>query len=344
MTTSRQPLPEPLLQDEGNRYVVFPIVHKDIWEEYKTQQSLYWQSESLVFTKDRDHWKQLTDDEQYFLKHILAFFAASDGIVCENLVTRFCNEVKWTEVKLAYGFQNMMEGIHGETYSLMIDEYIRDDDEKNRLFNAVQTIPCIKKKADWAIKWIESNDASFAKRLIAFAVVEGVFFSGAFCSIYWIKQRGIFPGLTQANDYIARDEGLHTKFAILLYVNHIVNKLPQEEVHDLFKEAIDIEKEFIIDSLPCRLLGMNSELMAQYIEFVGDRLITQLGYQKLYDVSNPFDFMEGLGMANKTNFFDTKVTDYSIAANVAGEKKLTFTKEGSSDKKDGEGTDSDEDF
>tara|TARA_B100001769_G_scaffold268055_1_gene256089 strand:+ start:354 stop:1250 length:897 start_codon:yes stop_codon:yes gene_type:complete len=279
---------------------------------YKKHVSTYWTVEEIDFSKDGKDWETLSQDEQYFIKNILAFFAASDGIVNENLVLNFMSEIKVPEVLAFYSFQNAIETVHSETYSLLIDTYIKEDEEKNRLLNAVETIPCIKKKADWAMKWIESKEDNFATRLIAFACIEGIFFSGAFCSIYWLKERGLMHGLTFSNELISRDESLHTEFAILLY-SHIVNKLSEEKVHNIIKDAVAIEKEFIIDSLPCRLLGMNSDLMSQYIEFVSDRIALQLGYNKIYNVNNPFDFMDRIGLEDKQNFFEVRVSNYSKA-------------------------------
>jgi ribonucleoside-diphosphate reductase beta chain len=303
---------EPLLTETKSRFVIFPIQYDDIWSMYKKHVSTYWTVEEIDFAKDGKDWDKLTEDEQHFIKNILAFFAASDGIVNENLVLNFMTEIKVPEVLAFYSFQNAIETVHSETYSLLIDTYIKDDDEKNRLLNAVETIPCIKKKADWAIKWIESDEDNFATRLVAFACVEGIFFSGAFCSIYWLKERGVMHGLTFSNELISRDESLHTEFAILLY-SHINNKLSEEKIHNIIKDAVIIEKEFIIDSLPCRLLGMNSELMSQYIEFVSDRISVQLGYNKIYNVNNPFDFMDRIGLEDKQNFFEVRVSNYSKA-------------------------------
>lgn len=303
---------EPLLTETKNRHVIFPIQYDDVWSMYKKHVSTYWTVEEIDFSKDGKDWDTLTQDEQYFIKNVLAFFAASDGIVNENLVLNFMSEIKVPEVLAFYSFQNAIETIHSETYSLLIDTYIKDEIEKNRLLNAVETIPCIKKKADWAMKWINSTDDNFATRLIAFACIEGIFFSGAFCSIYWLKERGVMHGLTFSNELISRDESLHTEFAILLY-SHIVNKLSEEKVHEIIKDAVAIEKEFIIESLPCRLLGMNSELMSQYIEFVSDRIAVQLGYNKIYNIVNPFDFMDRIGLEDKQNFFEVRVSNYSKA-------------------------------
>jgi len=303
---------EPLLTETRNRHVIFPIQYDDVWCMYKKHVSTYWTVEEIDFSKDGKDWDTLTHDEQYFIKNVLAFFAASDGIVNENLVLNFMSEIKVPEVLAFYSFQNAIETVHSETYSLLIDTYIKDEIEKNRLLNAVETIPCIKKKADWAMKWINSTDDNFATRLIAFACIEGIFFSGAFCSIYWLKERGVMHGLTFSNELISRDESLHTEFAILLY-SHIVNKLSEEKVHEIIKDAVTIEKEFIIESLPCRLLGMNSELMSQYIEFVSDRIAVQLGYNKIYNIVNPFDFMDRIGLEDKQNFFEVRVSNYSKA-------------------------------
>lgn len=307
------PQVEPILKENKDRFVIFPIQHHDIWEWYKKSEASFWTAEEIDLHQDLTDWtEKLTDDERYFIKHILAFFAASDGIVNENLVLNFMSEIKVPEVLAFYSFQNAIETIHSETYSLLIDTYIKDEIEKNRLLNAVETIPCIKKKADWAMKWINSTDDNFATRLIAFACIEGIFFSGAFCSIYWLKERGVMHGLTFSNELISRDESLHTEFAILLY-SHIVNKLSEEKVHQIIKDAVNIEKEFIIESLPCRLLGMNSELMSQYIEFVSDRIAVQLGYNKIYNIVNPFDFMDRIGLEDKQNFFEVRVSNYSKA-------------------------------
>lgn len=303
---------EPLLTETKSRYVIFPIEYHDIWSMYKKHVSTYWTVEEIDFAKDGKDWEKLTDDEKHFIKNILAFFAASDGIVNENLVLNFMSEIKVPEALAFYSFQNAIETVHSETYSLLIDTYIKDEVEKSRLLNAVETIPCITKKANWAIKWIENKEDSFATRLVAFACVEGIFFSGAFCSIYWLKERGVMHGLTFSNELISRDESLHTEFAILLY-SHIKNRLSEEEVHNIINDAVEIEKEFIIDSLPCRLLGMNSELMSQYIEFVSDRIAVQLGYNKLYNVSNPFDFMDRISLEDKQNFFEVRVSNYSKA-------------------------------
>ena len=276
----------------------------------KKQQACFWQAEEIDLSKDVDDWQKLNKNEQHFVKNVLAFFAGSDGIVLENLLQNFTNEVTLMEAKVFYSFQAMMENIHAETYSLLIDTYIKDENEKNKLFNAIDTIPSVGKKAKWAIKWINS-DASFATRLVAFAAVEGIFFSGSFCSIFWLKRRGLMPGLTFSNELISRDEGMHTQFAVLLY-SMIQNKLSYETIKEMITEAVEIEKEFIIDSIPCNLIGMNQVLMSQYIEFVADRLVQQLGYEKIYNQKNPFDFMELMSLNGKTNFFERRVSDYSL--------------------------------
>jgi len=291
---------------------MFPLTDTDIWKAYKKQVDCFWRAEEIDFSDDLIHWKTLNNDEKHFIKMILAFFAASDGIVLENLGTRFLSEVQLPEARAAYGFQLMMENIHSETYSLLIDSYIKDEKEKMKLFQAINNFPCIKKKADWACKWIEDKRSSFATRLIAFACVEGIFFSGSFCSIFWLKKRGLMPGLTFSNELISRDEGMHTDFAILLY-SKLNKKCKKKKVHDMIKDAVEIEKEFICEALPCKLIGMNSKLMSQYIEFVADRLLIQLGFPKLYDSANPFDFMEMISLEGKTNFFEKRVGEYSLS-------------------------------
>jgi ribonucleotide reductase beta subunit family protein with ferritin-like domain len=303
---------EPLLQEDDNRYVMFPIQDQSIWQMYKKQVECFWRAEEIDLSKDTADWDSLHKDEKYFISMILAFFAASDGIVLENLAARFMGEVQLSEARAFYGFQIAMENIHSETYSLLIESYIKDREEKTLLFNAINNFPCIKKKADWAIKWIHDKRSSFATRLIAFACIEGIFFSGAFCSIYWLKKRGLMPGLTFSNELISRDEALHTEFAVLLY-SKLNKKVSKAKVIEIIKEAVDIEKEFICDALPCRLIGMNSELMCQYIEFVADRLSLQLGYDKIYDAKNPFDFMEMISIEGKTNFFEKRVAEYALA-------------------------------
>ena len=303
---------EPLLVPDDNRFVMFPIKHNDIWEMYKKQIDCFWRAEEIDLSKDLTNWESLNADERHFISMILAFFAASDGIVLENLASRFMSEIQVSEARAFYGFQIAMENIHSETYSLLIETYIKDKDEKSRLFNAIEHFPCIKKKSDWAQKWIHDNRSSFATRLVAFACVEGIFFSGAFCSIYWLKKRGLMPGLTFSNELISRDEALHCEFAILLY-SKLLKKIDKARIHELIKEAVDIETEFICEALPCRLIGMNSELMSQYIRFVADRLCVQLGYKKIYNVSNPFDFMELISLEGKTNMFERKISEYSLA-------------------------------
>lgn len=309
---------EPLLLANPQRFVMFPIKNKDVWSMYKKQVECFWRAEEVDLSKDLASWATLNSDEQYFIKMILAFFMPSDGIVTENLGMRFMTEVQLSEARAFYGFQIAMENIHSEMYSLLIDTYIRDEAEKTRLFEAIQHYPCIKKKADWAIKWIENKDASFATRLIAFACVEGIFFSGAFCAIYWLKKRGKMPGLTFSNELISRDEALHTEFAILLYTQ-LVNPLLESVVHNMLKEAVLIEQEFICEALPCRLISMNAKLMSQYIEFITDRLARQLGYAPIYGVSNPFDFMEMISMEGKTNFFEKRVGEYALATKTKDE-------------------------
>ena len=306
---------EPLLTENPNRYVMFPISDNDIWSHYKKMQDSFWRTEEIDLSKDLKHWKSLNDNERHFIKHILAFFAASDGIVLENLGQRFLTEVQLPEARATYGFQLMMENIHSETYSLLIDTYIKDESEKTKLFKAIENYPCIKKKADWAIKWIQDNRSSFATRLIAFAAVEGIFFSGSFCSIYWLKKRGLMPGLTFSNELISRDEGMHTDFAVCLF-KKLIKKPKKAKVVELIKEAVDIEKEFICEALQCKLIGMNQKLMKQYIEFVADRLVVQLGYNKIYKVACPFDFMEMISLEGKTNFFEKRVGDYSLSSGV----------------------------
>ena len=316
---------EPLLVPDDNRFVMFPIKHNDIWEMYKKQIDCFWRAEEIDLSKDLTNWESLNADERHFISMILAFFAASDGIVLENLASRFMSEIQVSEARAFYGFQIAMENIHSETYSLLIETYIKDKEEKHKLFNAIEHFPCIKKKSDWAQKWIHDNRSSFATRLVAFACVEGIFFSGAFCSIYWLKKRGLMPGLTFSNELISRDEALHCEFAILLY-NKLLKKIDKARIHELIKEAVDIEIEFICEALPCRLIGMNSELMSQYIKFVADRLCVQLGYKKIYNVSNPFDFMELISLEGKTNFFERKVGEYSLA-NKKSEDAFIFSEE-----------------
>ena len=303
-------LPEPMLRENKDRFVLFPIQHEDLWKKYKDHCAVIWFAEEVDLSKDMAHWEKLTDNERFFIKNILGFFAGSDGIVMENLSTRFTREVQWPEAKFFYGIQNQMEAIHSETYSLLIDTYIHDPREKYDLLHAIETIPCVKKKADWAMRWIDSPDSDFGTRLVGFAAVEGIFFSGAFCAIFWLKQRGVMPGLTLSNEFIARDEGLHTDFACTLY-GKLVNRLSKQKVHKILREAVKIEKQFITKSLPCELIGMNAKLMTQYIEFVADRLSLQLGYSKIYCAANPFDFMERISLENKDNFFEKRVSTYA---------------------------------
>lgn len=306
-------LREPMLTDNEDRFVIFPIRHPDLWAMYKKHMAVFWTPEEIDLSKDMKDWEKLTDNERHFIKHILGFFAGSDGIVMENLATRFTREVQWPEAKFFYGCQNLLEAVHSESYSLLIDTYIHDAEEKQHILRAINTIPAVKKKAEWALQWIDSTEADFGTRLLAFAAVEGIFFSGAFCAIFWLKQRGVMPGLTLSNEFIARDEGLHTDFACLLY-SKIVNKLSKEKVHKILREAVKIEKHFITKALPCELIGMNAELMKQYIEFVADRLCLQLGYPKIYRANNPFDFMERISLENKDNFFEKRVSTYAKAS------------------------------
>ncbi|NVK27299.1 MAG: ribonucleotide-diphosphate reductase subunit beta [Flavobacteriia bacterium] len=314
---------EPILKENKNRFVLFPIQHHDIWEWYKKSEASFWTAEEIDLHSDLTDWEnKLNDDERYFIKHILAFFAASDGIVNENLAENFVNEVQYTEAKFFYGFQIMMENIHSETYSLLIDTYIKDPADRDRLFHAIDTFDAIKEKADWALRWIESP--SFAERLIAFAAVEGIFFSGSFCSIFWLKKRGLMPGLTFSNELISRDEGMHCDFACHLHNHHLVNKVPKDRIKQIITEALDIERKFITESLPVDLIGMNSRLMVQYLEFVADRLLVELECEKVFNVSNPFDFMEMISLEGKTNFFEKRVSDYrkaGVGTGAADEEK-----------------------
>lgn len=314
---------EPLLNDTIDRYVMFPIQDEDIWKMYKKQEDCFWRVEEIDFTKDIDDWNTLTENEKYFIKMILAFFAASDGIVLENLGMRFMSEVQLSEARAFYGFQIMMENIHSITYSTLIETYIKDKEEKSKLFKALENYECIQKKGQWAVKWIHDKESSFAKRLVAFACVEGIFFSGAFCSIYWLKKRGLMHGLTFSNELISRDEALHTEFAVLLY-SKLNNKLSQEEIHAIISESVEIEKEFICEALPCRLIGMNAKLMSQYIEFVADRLAVQLGCEKIYNTTNPFDFMEMISIEKKTNFFESRVGEYSLVGDTKNDDAFNF--------------------
>lgn len=314
---------EPILEENKNRFVLFPIQHDDIWQFYKKAEASFWTAEEIDLQPDLIDWEnKLNDNERHFIKHVLAFFAASDGIVNENLAENFLSEVQYTEAKFFYGFQVAIENIHSETYSLLIDTYIKDSEEKKYLFNAIDTLECVTKKAKWALRWIE--EGSFAERLVAFAAVEGIFFSGSFCSIFWLKKRGLMPGLSFSNELISRDEGLHCDFACLLYNNHLNNKLPKEQVKQIILDAVEIEKEFILDALPVKLIGMNSDLMSQYIEFVADRLLVELGNEKVFNVTNPFDFMEMISIQGKTNFFEKRVGEYQKAG-VLGGSDQTFT-------------------
>lgn len=305
---------EPLLA-EDNRFVMFPIKDQGIWEMYKKHVDCFWRPEEIDLIKDIKHWDTLNEEEKHFLSMILAFFASSDGIVLENLAVRFMTEVQLAEARAFYGFQIAMENIHSHTYSLLIDTFIKNEEEKTKLFYSIDNFPCIKKKADWAQKWINDKKSSFATRLVAFACIEGIFFSGAFCSIFWLKTRGLMPGLCFSNELISRDEALHTEFAILLY-SRLVNKLSKKKVTEIVKNAVEIEIEFICEALPCRLIGMNASLMTEYIKFVADRLIVQLGYEKIYNVENPFSFMEMISIDSKTNFFEKRVSEYSLATKV----------------------------
>ena len=314
---------EPLLAPNPSRFVIFPLAHDTVWEMYKKAEGSFWTAEELDLSKDRPHWEALNDNERHFIKHVLAFFAASDGIVNENLAMNFMKEVQWPEARCFYGFQIAMENVHSEVYSLLIDTYVKDVAEKDKLFNAIDTIPCVKKKADWAIHWMESEDADFASRLMAFAAVEGIFFSGAFCSIFWLKERGLMPGLTTSNEFISRDEGLHCEFACLLY-GYLEHKLSKTKAHALIREAVKCEKEFITEALPCSLIGMNAKMMKQYIEYVADRLLIQLGYPKIWNVANPFPFMERISLEGKDNFFEKRVSNYSKAGVGRTAESMTF--------------------
>jgi len=313
-----------LLTPDDSRFVLFPIKDNDIWCMYKKQVDCFWRAEEIDLS--RDVWTDLTSDEQHFVSMILAFFAGSDGIVLENLATRFMADVQLAEARAFYGFQIAMENIHSETYSILIDTYIKNTDEKSKLFNALAHYPCISKKANWSQKWIHDHRSTFASRLVAFACVEGIFFSGAFCSIFWLKKRGLLPGLTFSNELISRDEALHTEFAILLY-SKLTNKLGKARIHEIVAEAVAIETEFICEALPCRLIGMNSVLMTQYIQFVADRLCVQLGYDKIYNVSNPFDFMELISLESKSNFFEKTVSEYALATKTKREDTFCFSED-----------------
>jgi len=316
---------EPLLIENKNRFVLFPIQHGDIWQMYKKAEASFWTAEEIDLAQDLVNWEGLNDGERHFISHVLAFFAASDGIVNENLGANFFNEVQYPEAKCFYGFQIMMENIHAETYSLLIDTYIKDPKEKQRLFHALETVPCVGRKAEWALKWINSDN--FAERLVAFAAVEGIFFSGSFCSIFWLKKRGLMPGLTFSNELISRDEGLHCDFACMLYTDHLNTKLSMDRVYEIIKDAVSIEQEFVTDALPVNLIGMNAKLMNEYIEFVADRLIQALGYPKIYNSSNPFDFMEMISLQGKTNFFEKRVAEYQKAGVMSEKEQNKFSLE-----------------
>ncbi len=312
---------EVLLQENKDRFVLLPIKYPEIWKMYKKHEASFWTAEEIDLSPDLKDWERLTNDERHFIKHVLAFFAASDGIVNENLAVNFMKEVQLPEARCFYGFQIMIENIHSETYSLLIDTYIKDPIEKNRLFHAIDSVPCVQKKAQWALKWI--NDGSFAERLVAFAAVEGIFFSGSFCSIFWLKKRGLMPGLSFSNELISRDEGLHCDFACLLY-SMLETKLSQERIHAIIRDAVENEHEFVTDALPVSLIGMNSKLMCQYIEFVADRLLVALGYDKIYNATNPFDFMETISLQGKTNFFEKRVAEYQKAGVMNTKEQQEF--------------------
>ena len=312
-----------ILTPDENRFVMFPIQHDDIWQMYKRQVDCFWRAEEVDLSKDINDWNKLNSDEQQFIKMVLAFFAASDGLVLENLANRFMGDVQLSEARAFYGFQIAMENIHSEMYSLLIDTYIHDSTEKTKLFEATQNYPCIAKKADWAKKWIGDESSCFASRLVAFAAIEGIFFSASFASIYWIKKRGLMPGLTLSNEFISRDEALHTEFAILLY-SKLQTKLNKTRIYEIIQEAVSIEKEFITEAIPCRMIGMNSKLMIQYIEFVADRLVLQLGYDKIYHSQNPFDFMELISMESKVNFFERTNSEYALANKTVDDDVFEF--------------------
>lgn len=314
---------EPLLRENKNRFVLLPIHYPDIWQMYKKAEASFWTAEEIDLSQDLKDWENMNNDEKHFIKHVLAFFAASDGIVNENLAINFMNEVQYPEARCFYGFQIMMENIHSETYSLLIDTYVKDSTEKNYLFNAIETVPCVSKKAAWALRWIGSGN--FAERLIAFAAVEGIFFSGSFCSIFWLKKRGLMPGLSFSNELISRDEGLHCDFACLLYTKHLIDKLPEEQVVAIITDAVSIEQEFVSEALSVGLIGMNAELMKQYIEYVADRLLVELGCKKHYHATNPFDFMEMISLQGKTNFFEKRVAEYQKAGVMSDKADQKFS-------------------
>ena len=314
---------EALLTEDPNRFVLFPIKHNDIWQYYKKAEASFWTAEEIDLSQDMNDWEnRLNDGEKHFISHVLAFFAASDGIVNENLAVNFLSEVQYAEAKCFYGFQIMMENIHSETYSLLIDTYIKNPVEKDKMLRAVDTIPCVKKKADWALRWIENGN--FAERLIAFAAVEGIFFSGSFCSIFWLKKRGLMPGLSFSNELISRDEGLHCDFACMLYTDHIKNQLNPQDIYNIILDAVEIEKEFVSDALPVSLIGMNAGMMCEYIEFVADRLLVALGLQKQFNAQNPFDFMEMISLQGKTNFFEKRVAEYQKSGVMSEKESMAF--------------------
>lgn len=315
---------EPILKENKDRFVLFPIRQHEIWQFYKKAEASFWTAEEIDLSQDLKDWESMNDGERHFIKHVLAFFAASDGIVNENLAEHFVAEVQYTEAKFFYGFQIAIENIHSETYSLLIDTYVKDPKEKDSLFHAIDTMDCVKKKAEWALRWIDKGN--FAERLIAFAAVEGIFFSGSFCSIFWLKKRGLMPGLSFSNELISRDEGLHCDFACHIYTQHVVNKLPEETVISVIKDAVEIEKEFVTDALPVNLIGMNAELMRQYIEFVADRLLNELIGKKIYGATNPFDFMDMISLKGKTNFFEKRVAEYQKAGVLNSTEKESTQK------------------
>ncbi len=319
MATNPVLVEEPILKENRNRFVLYPIQHADIWEFYKKHEASFWTAEEIDLSHDLQDWQNLTDGERNFISHVLAFFAASDGIVNENLAENFVTEVQYTEAKFFYGFQIAMENIHSETYSLLIDTYIKDPQTRDHLFHAIETIDCVKKKAEWALRWIENG--SFQERLVAFAAVEGIFFSGSFCSIFWLKKRGLMPGLSFSNELISRDEGLHCEFACHLYNHHVLNKLSENTIIEIIKDAVSIEKEFVTDALPVSLIGMNASLMTQYIEYVADRLLAELRCPKQYNSKNPFDFMDMISLQGKTNFFEKRVGEYQKAGVMKNSEK-----------------------
>jgi ribonucleoside-diphosphate reductase beta chain len=320
----KEEVDEPMLQESIDRFTNFPIIYSDIWKEYKTQEAALWTAEEIDYNADLDDWNKLNDDERYFIEHVLAFFAGADGIVLENLMGNFAQEVQWAEARAFYAVQGYIEQVHSQTYSQLIETFIKDPKRKKQLFNAIEEIPCVKRKAEWALKWMDPKKASFAERLVAFSVVEGIFFSGSFCAIFWLKSRGkMVKALGTSNELIARDEGLHCRFAITLY-KHLKNKLSKETIHKIFREAVSIEREFITESLPCKLIGMNSTLMTQYIKYVADYWVSKLGYPKIYNVNNPFSFMDLNGMDGKTNFFEKRTTEYSRASAVTSKSDRSF--------------------